>query len=107
MNFIGGHPMAGTENKGIDFAADNLFEGAKWVLTPSKWSKKEDMHILEKLIGNLGAKPIIADPYEHDKAVALISHLPLLLSQALFGFVYNYDDKNIQELALKASFKRF
>ena len=107
LNFIGGHPMAGTEHKGIDFALDNLFDGAKWVLTPSKWTNAQEVQKLEKLIINLGAKPILADPYEHDKAVALISHLPLLLSQALFGFVSDYPDKNVGYLALKLAASGF
>lgn len=105
--FVGGHPMAGTENTGIDYAADNLFEGAKWVLTPSKWSDAEDLQELVNLIHLMGAKTIIADSYEHDKAVTLISHLPLLLSQSLFGFVRNYSDENIKELALKLAASGF
>ncbi|MDD3012318.1 MAG: prephenate dehydrogenase/arogenate dehydrogenase family protein [Candidatus Gastranaerophilales bacterium] len=100
INFIGGHPMAGTEHKGIDNAADNLFEGAKWVLTPSRWSESQDIEELKELISSLGAKVIIANPFEHDRAVALISHLPLLLSQALFGMVDKYPDESIRDLAL-------
>lgn len=106
-NFIGGHPMAGTENTGIDYAVDNLFEGAKWVLTPSRWSGTEDIRRLEELTSLLGAKSIIADSYQHDKAVTLISHLPLLLSQSLFGMVSDYPDKNIKELALKLAASGF
>ncbi|EKE04616.1 MAG: arogenate dehydrogenase [uncultured bacterium] len=106
-NFIGGHPMAGTENTGIDYAVDNLFEGAKWVLTPSRWSGAEDIRRLEELTSLIGAKSIIADAYEHDKAVTLISHLPLLLSQSLFGMVSDYPDENIKELALKLAASGF
>ena len=107
INFIGGHPMAGTENKGIDFAQTDLFTGAKWVLTPSKWTNEQSIKKLEELIFNLGAKAVIADPYEHDKAVGLISHLPLILSQAIFDFVYNYNDKNVRNLALQLASSGF
>jgi prephenate dehydrogenase len=100
IRFIGGHPMAGTENKGLDASFENLFEGAKWVLTPSKWSTQEDLNNLSSVIEKLGAKIIIADPLQHDKAAALISHTPLLLSQAIFGMVDDYPDKNISELAM-------
>lgn len=107
VNFTGGHPMAGTENKGIEAASDDLFDGTKWVLTPSKWSKPEDIKKLGNLINILGAKTIITDPYKHDKAVALISHLPLLISQAIFGMVSDYPDKDVGELALKLAASGF
>jgi len=90
INFIGGHPMAGTENKGIEASFSGLFEGAKWVLTPSKWSKSEETELLQNIIKQLGAETIVADPQEHDKAVALISHMPLFLSQSLFSLVKNH-----------------
>ena len=89
--------MAGTENKGLDASSGNLFEGAKWVLTPSKWSYQEDLTKLSFVIEKLGAKIIIADPVLHDKAVTLISHMPLFLSQSLFGTVENYPDKNFRQ----------
>ena len=100
VRFIGGHPMAGTENKGLDTSSENLFEEAKWVLTPSKWSNQEDLIKLSSVIEKLGAKIVITDPIQHDKAVALISHMPLFLSQSLFGMVKAHPDKDISELAL-------
>ena len=99
VRFIGGHPMAGTENKGLDTSSENLFEEAKWVLTPSKWSNQENLIKLSSVIEKLGAKIVITDPVLHDKAVALISHMPLFLSQSLFGTVENYPDKDVSELA--------
>jgi len=107
INFIGGHPMAGTENKGIDASFPDLFEGAKWVLTPSKWTNEKDLEVLKELIERLGAQPVIADPDEHDKAVALISHMPLFLSQTLFSLVKNYSDREIGELAVKLASSGF
>jgi len=107
VNFIGGHPMAGTEHKGIDNAVDNLFEDAKWVLTPSKWSESRDIESLKELIKEIGAKVIIANPHEHDRAVALISHLPLLVSQSLFGIVYKYSDESTKDLALSIAASGF
>lgn len=107
FRFIGGHPMAGTENKGLDSSSEKLFEGAKWVLTPSKWSNNNDLQTLGSVIKKLGAEIVIADPVQHDKAAALISHMPLFLSQALFDTVNNYSDKNVSELALKLAASGF
>jgi len=79
--FIPTHPMAGTENSGYDFSLPELFEGAKWVITPFEYKKTEKV---EELIKEMGAKPIITTYEKHDEAVALISHFPMLLSQILF-----------------------
>lgn len=82
--FIPSHPMAGTEFSGFDNSFNTLFNGAKWVLTPLGETTEEDINKLTKIITDLGAKPIYATPEEHDEAVALISHMPMLVSQALF-----------------------
>ncbi len=82
--FIGSHPMAGTEKNGYDYSFAELFGGAKWFLTPSKKATEIDIMIVEDILEETGAEVIIADAKEHDEAVALISHMPLLLSQALF-----------------------
>ena len=82
--FIGSHPMAGTQFSGFDSAFKELFEGAKWVLTPSNSIKEEDIEKVEKIILKTGAEPIVCDAKEHDYAAALISHMPLLISQAIF-----------------------
>jgi len=100
LRFIGGHPMAGTENKGLDASLEALFDGAKWVLTPSKWSNQEDLNALSSVIEKLGAKIIVANSSKHDKAAALISHFPLFLSQSLFKTVEDYSDKEVSKLAL-------
>ncbi len=79
-NFVAGHPMAGTENQGYEASFPELFEGAKWILDPSSGSHK----ILEDLIQvELGAVIENLDVSQHDKAVAITSHLPLVLSAAL------------------------
>lgn len=82
--FIGSHPMAGTQFSGFDASFKELFEGAKWVLTPSKNVSAEDIELVEKIIRCTGAEIVITTAKEHDKAVALISHMPLLISQAIF-----------------------
>ena len=82
--FIPSHPMAGTEHKGFENSFDGLFKGAKWVITPCFIVPKEARQTLEKLIKELGAEPIITTPKEHDEAVALISHMPMVVAQAIY-----------------------
>lgn len=103
INFIGGHPMAGTEHKGLDASFETLFNSAKWVLTPSKW--QSDTIILEEIITTLGATPIIAEPAVHDRAVALISHMPLFLSKALLEFVQNHEESELAMELAASGFK--
>ena len=73
--------MAGTEFSGFEHSFDGLFKGAKWVLTPNDGIVPD---MLKKIITDMGAKIVVANPFEHDEAVALVSHMPLVLSQALF-----------------------
>lgn len=82
--FIPSHPMAGTEHKGFENSFDGLFQGAKWVVTPCFIVPKEARQTLEKLIKELGAEPILTTPKEHDEAVALISHMPMVVAQAIY-----------------------
>ncbi len=78
--FIPSHPMAGTEHKGYENSFEGLFKGAKWVITPIF---AEDEKLVE-IIKQLGATPIITTPEKHDEAVALISHMPMVIAQAIF-----------------------
>lgn len=78
--FIPSHPMAGTEHKGFENSFEGLFKGAKWVLTPVFG---EDDRLIN-IIKELGAVPVITTPEQHDEAVALISHMPMLIAQAIF-----------------------
>ncbi|MCQ2957725.1 MAG: prephenate dehydrogenase/arogenate dehydrogenase family protein [Candidatus Gastranaerophilales bacterium] len=89
--FIGSHPMAGTENSGFDASFAGLFEDATWVITPSRNVENEDIIFLIDIISNLGANVVELNADEHDKAVALISHTPMLLSQALMSSALDND----------------
>ena len=77
--FVPTHPMAGTENKGFESSFDGLFKNAKWVIC-----EKEYPELLAKVITDLGAKIVVTTPQKHDEAVALISHMPMVISQAMF-----------------------
>lgn len=78
--FIPSHPMAGTEKKGFENSFEGLFEGVKWIITPIYGHDLKLVDIIKKM----GAIPIETTPKEHDKAVALISHMPMLISQAIY-----------------------
>jgi prephenate dehydrogenase len=83
VNFIGGHPMAGKEVAGIESADAKLFQGCTYCLVPGAHASKKSQKTLEGLVRSVGAKPLYIDAAEHDRLVAGISHLPLLLSTAL------------------------
>lgn len=81
--FIPSHPMAGTENKGFDSSFEGLFKGAKWAICPMN-DDKISLNSLIEIVKKLGAEPVLTTPKEHDEAVAMISHMPMVISQALF-----------------------
>lgn len=107
IKFIGTHPMAGTEFKGIENSPEELYVEAKWVITPTQNTDKEDINTIKLIIEDIKAIPIIAEADEHDKAVSLISHFPLLVSQSLFGTVQNHSDKSVKNLAFKLAASGF
>ena len=83
--FLGGHPMAGREQRGVEAAEAGLFQGRPYVLTPRTPSELETPHSREFLdwIRRIGAFPVILGPEEHDRIVAYTSHLPQLASTGL------------------------
>jgi prephenate dehydrogenase len=83
--FVGGHPMAGNEGRGVSAASADLFEGAVYILTPPARTDGEAAERLVSLARAVGARPIVMDPDAHDRAVARVSHLPYLLAAALMG----------------------
>jgi len=85
-NFIPTHPMAGTEFSGWSAAKEGLFKGAKWVITSDKKSE-----LLEEVINKMGAEIVKTTPKDHDEAVAMISHMPMVIAQALYKSVENND----------------
>jgi prephenate dehydrogenase len=83
--FLGGHPMAGKENSGIEFAEAELFRGAVWFFTPSPKQNLKTGRIGEftALVKKIGARIAEMDAAEHDQLCAWISHVPQMLSTAL------------------------
>lgn len=87
-HFVGGHPMAGKETQGIGAADAELFRGKPWVIAPSPHAGEAAVTTIVGLAQAVGAEPLFMDPDEHDSYAAAISHLPLLLSSALFSVAH-------------------
>jgi arogenate dehydrogenase (NADP+) len=82
-NFVGGHPMAGTAEQGIDAAQRDLFVGRSYVLTSTDHTPLVALRKVEEIARSLGAIIEICPPEIHDQAVAWISHLPVMISASL------------------------
>ncbi|HUR81158.1 MAG TPA: prephenate dehydrogenase dimerization domain-containing protein [Thermoanaerobaculia bacterium] len=88
-NVIAGHPMAGWHEGGLANAHHVKLEGARWFLSRTH-------PLIEEVVRDCGAVPVVVDPKEHDAAMALVSHLPQVLSTALFAYL---EDKNVEKFA--------
>ncbi len=82
VSFIGGHPMAGKETSGISESNPDLFRDCVYCLCPAPSATPRAVQTLEALVKAIGARPFFIDPKVHDKLVAGVSHLPMLISAA-------------------------
>jgi prephenate dehydrogenase len=89
--FVPGHPMAGHEKSGPQFASGWMFRGAKWILTPAKCTSRSAIKVVESAVKELGATPIRVDAERHDREVALLSHLPHAIAAALVRIAANLE----------------
>ncbi len=74
--FVGGHPIAGTEQSGWQSARAGLFQSAQWVLTPTENTAPDALATVQALVRKIGATPLLMDAEQHDREMALLSHLP-------------------------------
>jgi prephenate dehydrogenase len=79
-SYIGTHPMSGREKSGPLAATGDLFEGRPWVLTPTRDTDTEVLNLALELVSHCRAVPVVMDADAHDRAVALVSHMPHLVS---------------------------
>ncbi|MEG4623965.1 prephenate/arogenate dehydrogenase [Microcoleus sp. w1-18aA5] len=98
-NFVGGHPMAGTAESGIEAAIPDLFVGRPYVVTPTAQTPTLAVDKVEEIARLLGAKVYRCEPEDHDRAVAWISHLPLMASATLVAACDREGDRDIVNLA--------
>ena len=99
--FIGSHPMAGTEKKGVDSGFEGLFKNAKWIITPTQNSDLNSVRTISELIKSMDCEICQASPKEHDVAVSLISHLPIFLASALIEAANPKNNQSLADLAQK------
>tara|TARA_Y100001978_G_scaffold127225_1_gene113549 strand:+ start:17 stop:853 length:837 start_codon:yes stop_codon:yes gene_type:complete len=99
--FIGSHPMAGTEEKGVKAGKIELFNNSKWVITPTYKTDQDSLETLSKLFQNMGCDIYFENPVIHDQAVANISHLPIYIASSLIQTAYCNNDKDLLNLSCK------
>lgn len=83
--FVGGHPMAGSEQEGVTGARADLFEGRSWVLTPVPGTDDDAFAEVGSVIASFGADVVSLPPERHDSIVAVVSHVPHLTAASLMG----------------------
>ncbi len=94
--YIGTHPMAGRERSGPLAATPELFEGRPWVLTPTPRTDTEVLNLALELVALCGAVPVVMDADAHDRAVALVSHTPQLLSSMVAARLQHAEESAVR-----------
>lgn len=100
--YVGGHPMAGSELEGLDGADSDLFQGAVWVLTPTRTTSDEAFSFVAEVVNELGAEVVGLDPARHDSLVAVVSHVPHLTAATLMGLAKEKSTEHAALLRLAA-----
>ena len=98
--YVGGHPMVGSERSGFEASSHHLIENAYYFITPSNTVSATMVSTLENFLQSLGAMTICYSPDEHDKATAYISHIPHVIASSLVNLVASQDSNGmLKELA--------
>jgi prephenate dehydrogenase len=90
VHFVGGHPIAGTENSGVAASFAGLFDRRRCILTPTPKTNPEALAVVSRMWEAAGSEVIEMDVERHDKVVAAISHLPHMVAYSLVNAVENY-----------------
>ncbi|MEH1935226.1 MAG: prephenate/arogenate dehydrogenase [Nostoc sp.] len=106
-NFIGGHPMAGTADSGIEAAHRHLFVDKPYVLTPIATTPISAITVMEEIVRSLGANIYYCQPEQHDRAVSWISHLPVMVSSSLIAACLSETERDVLQLAQKLASSGF
>lgn len=101
QNFVGGHPMAGTAESGLDAALSGLFIDRAYVLTPIATTPPAAVEVVSEIARSLQSKIYQCQPLDHDRAVAWISHLPVMVSASLIASCMAETDPTVLDLAQK------
>jgi prephenate dehydrogenase len=100
VTFIGGHPMAGGENTGVQYARADLFDRATYALMIGQGTDEVQFDRFNSLVETIGARVLLARPEDHDAAVGLISHLPQLVASALASLLGSGRDAEVADREL-------
>ncbi len=100
--FVGGHPMAGSEQDGVDGADSTLFVGATWTLTPTAHTDERAYTLVLRIVRDLGGEVVTVTPEHHDELVALVSHVPQLAASTLMDVATANEDDRRTMLRLAA-----
>ncbi|WP_128436920.1 prephenate dehydrogenase [Streptomyces cyaneus] len=95
-SYIGTHPMSGREKSGPLAATGDLFEGRPWVLTPTRDTDTEVLNLALELVSHCRAVPVVMDADAHDRAVALVSHMPHLMSSMVAARLQNAEEAAVR-----------
>ncbi|WP_328724826.1 prephenate dehydrogenase [Streptomyces sp. NBC_00259] len=95
-SYIGTHPMSGKERSGPLAATADLFEGRPWVLTPTRDTDTEVLNLALELVALCRAVPVVMDADAHDRAVALVSHTPQLISSMVAARLADADETAVR-----------
>jgi len=95
-SYIGTHPMSGREKSGPLAASGDLFEGRPWVLTPTRDTDTEVLNLALELVSHCRAVPVVMDADAHDRAVALVSHMPHLVSNMVAARLENAEESAVR-----------
>lgn len=106
-NFVGSHPMAGKIEQGITAAQENLFHQAPYVITPVENTPANSVTKLAEIVTGLGCRVYYCSPEDHDRAVAWISHLPVMVSASLIDACWREPQLEVLNLAKKLASSGF
>ncbi|NEB02127.1 prephenate dehydrogenase [Streptomyces sp. SID13726] len=95
-SYIGTHPMSGREKSGPLAGTADLFEGRPWVLTPTRDTDTEVLNLALELVSHCRAVPVVMDADAHDRAVALVSHMPHLVSSMVAARLENAEEAAVR-----------
>jgi len=92
-NFVPGHPIAGTENSGVEASFATLYQDHRVILTPLAYTSPEALEVVAKLWKSTGAQVVSMEPHHHDQVLAATSHLPHLLAFSLVNTLTTLDER--------------
>lgn len=93
--YVGSHPMAGRERSGAIAADADLFEGRPWVITPGRQTPDSLVLTMKQFALETGAIPVVMEPSQHDRSVALVSHMPQIVSSLVAGALRSAPEESL------------